>query len=135
MQINRRRTPLVLMELIVTILFFAVVSALCIQIFLKSYQIRENTSEYNNAVKMCSSIAEIVTHDNGSFNELSKIYPEGLKDGDTFTIETANGGRIVTTVTKEGKTTDITVVCKNDIKGEDVFRIDTACYIGGAGNE
>lgn len=134
MQINRRRTPLVLMELIITILFFSVVSALCTQIFLKSYQIREDSDQYNRAVRACSSVTELIICDGGNFNTLKEAYPEGVENSDTFTIETNDSECVIATHTREGKTVKITV-SYTDGKGNDIYTINTSCYKGGTEDE
>lgn len=135
MQINRRRTPLVLMELIITILFLAVVSALCTQIFLKSFQVREDTDKYNTAVQMCSSVVELIINDNGNLDSLKEVYPGGFADANTYTIERDNYTRILASVTPGDNQTDIIVVFKDDLKGEDIYEITTTCYTGGNANE
>lgn len=60
-QRNRARSSsLFLLELIIAILFFSVASAVCVQFFVKSHTMSEQSQQLNTAVNECSSIAEIV---------------------------------------------------------------------------
>lgn len=79
---NRARSSsLFLMELIIAILFFSVFSAVCVQFFVKSHLLSNDSNALNHAVNECASIAEIInTSDDlaDSINMLKNLYPDGI---------------------------------------------------------
>lgn len=55
-----KSSSLFLFELILAILFFAIASAVCVQIFVKSHLLSEDASQLNHAVNVASSAAQVV---------------------------------------------------------------------------
>lgn len=53
------KTSLFLMELIISILFFALSSAVCIQLFAKSHVLDEKTKKENMAIVKCENFCEM----------------------------------------------------------------------------
>lgn len=53
------KSSLFLMELIIAILFFALASAVCIQLFVKSHLLGNTTAQENHALLLCQNLAEI----------------------------------------------------------------------------
>lgn len=53
------KSSLFLMELIIAILFFALASAVCIQLFVKAHVLGKNTTEENHALLLCQNLSEI----------------------------------------------------------------------------
>ena len=53
------RSGLLLMEIIIAILFFSVVSAICLQLFVKAHNMGTDTEELDMAVRQCSSVAAV----------------------------------------------------------------------------
>lgn len=78
---NRARSSsLFLMELIIAILFFSVASAVCVQFFVKSHLLSNDSDALNHAVNECASTAEIVDACNSiedSINTIKNLYPDG----------------------------------------------------------
>lgn len=54
-----RSSSLFLMELILGILFFTIASAICVQIFVKSHVMSQESQALNQAVTLCTNAAEI----------------------------------------------------------------------------
>lgn len=54
------RSGLLLMEIIIAILFFSVISAICLQLFVKSHTFSRNSEELDSAVNQVSSAAELI---------------------------------------------------------------------------
>ena len=52
------RSGLLLMEIIIAILFFSVVSAVCLQLFVKSHNLGQDTEELDMAVRHAGSVAD-----------------------------------------------------------------------------
>lgn len=84
------KTSLFLMELIISIMFFAIASAVCIQLFVKSYQISTSSVELNHAVQWAENAAEVYYSCSGDLNAVGGILSE--KDG--FFVDDTNGLQI-----------------------------------------
>ncbi len=59
-QMTHSRSSIFLMEIMIAILFFSLVSAVCLQIFVRSHSLSRETSSLNMSVSLCSSVAEII---------------------------------------------------------------------------
>lgn len=62
MQQHSKRSSLFLLELILAIGFFCIASAVCVQIFVKSYTIEQESTSLNHAVHLATSAAETFCH-------------------------------------------------------------------------
>lgn len=80
---NRSKTSLFLMELIIAILFFSIACIVCVQIFLKSHQLSVKSESLSAAVLWCGNMAEIFDGCDGSLTEMATV----LKDTDHFQVE------------------------------------------------
>lgn len=79
-----RSSSLFLMELILAILFFSVASAVCVQIFVTSHMLSNNSRALNYGVNECASLAEIIDTADGIEDcllLLKKAYPGGTFSG------------------------------------------------------
>lgn len=78
---NRARSSsLFLMELIIAIFFFSAASAVCIQFFVKSHLLSQESNALNHAVNECTSTAELIDASDSvedSLNMLMRLYPNG----------------------------------------------------------
>lgn len=70
------RSGLFLLELIISILFFSVASAICIQLFVKAHLLDNDNRNLTAAVKLTENFAEIYTSVNGDVSALKTFYPE-----------------------------------------------------------
>ena len=68
------RSGLLLMEIIIAILFFSVVSAICLQLFVKAHNMGRDTEELDMAVRQCSSVAEILSQGEQPLAQIGEIY-------------------------------------------------------------
>lgn len=66
-------SSLFLMELILSILFFSVTSAVCVQFFVKSHLLSQESKILSRAVNECSNIAEINDASDSAENALSLL--------------------------------------------------------------
>ncbi len=80
----RSKTSLFLMELIITILFFSIASAVCVQFFVKAHTIGEKTRELNYAVAAAQGFAEVMRGTDGSMSSILAIYPDAVQGNETF---------------------------------------------------
>lgn len=81
---NRARSSsLFLMELILAILFFSITSAVCIQFFVKSHLLSQDSQILTYAVNECSAAAEMCSTSDSSdaaLGTLVKLYPDANND-------------------------------------------------------
>ncbi len=86
---NKYRHPkssLFLMEIMINILFFAVLVTICLQLFFKAHTLSENTSVLHRAVTTCTSIAEVYQSNTDGEEIILSIYPNALFLEDTILI-------------------------------------------------
>lgn len=84
-----RPASMFLLELIPSILFFCIASAVCVQFFVKSHLLSRDADTLNYAVNECSAIAEILacSEDIQEFSDiLSPLYPNADWQDNTLTI-------------------------------------------------
>jgi|GEM_PF-2682894 len=76
------RSNLLLLEIIIALLFFSVSSGVCIQIFIKSHTISDNSKTLDFAVTQSASLGEILTEGGDAYTAMSMYYqtPE-IQDG------------------------------------------------------
>lgn len=82
----KSRTSLVLMELIITILFFSLASAVCVQLFVRAHLTAKETNKLNHAINIAQNVAEIMNGTDGSLKSIKDCYPEAVGDDDYFVI-------------------------------------------------
>lgn len=74
------RSGLFLLELIISILFFSMASAVCIRLFVQAHIMDRDNRNLTQSVKLCENLAEIYTACEGDPDALSDIYPYLLRD-------------------------------------------------------
>lgn len=79
------RASLFLMELIMSILFFSLAAAVCVQLFVKSHSLSQSSLELNHAVVECESLAELIFGSNADPKEDGKSL--WVNDTITFTYD------------------------------------------------
>ena len=80
------KTSLFLMEILLTVLFFSIASAICIQFFVKAHFISLDSKELSHGTVLCENAAEIYRSGDGSLSSLLSIYPDAVMDGNTMLI-------------------------------------------------
>lgn len=86
---NKSKTSLFLMEMILSVLIFSISVAICVKVFMKAYNISYSTKELNMAVTRCTSAAELFY---GFSGDLSQIQMEmdadhsGISDKGSLTL-------------------------------------------------
>ena len=71
---NRSKSGLFLMELIMSIMFFSLASAVCVELFVRSHTLSKSSVELNHAVVECDSVAEFIQGAGGNIEQDSFIY-------------------------------------------------------------
>lgn len=74
---QKSRSTLFLIELIIAIGFFAIAAAVCTQIFVKAHILSANTSDLNQAILYAESTAEAFRSCDGDFTSFAALFPEG----------------------------------------------------------
>ena len=67
---SNNRSGLFLLEIVIAILFFAIVSAVCLRAFAKSHTLSQQASDTNHAISNMENVAEL----------LKSVDPEDLKN-------------------------------------------------------
>lgn len=80
------KSSLFLMELIISLLFFSIAGAVCVQLFLKSHLVGENTVDTTNSILWSQNLAEAFLASNGSPQKLNVIFPEGTAAENSFSL-------------------------------------------------
>lgn len=75
---HRSKSSLFLIELIVVILFFALSSTVCIQLFVKAHLLGNKTEDLNICVQQAQNYAEVFTGFNGSVTNFCSFYEDSL---------------------------------------------------------
>ena len=78
---NKYRHPkssLFLIEIMINILFFAVLVTICLQLFFKAHKLSKTTSSLHRAVTACTSIAEVYQSNLNGNEVLLTIYPDAI---------------------------------------------------------
>lgn len=81
---SAKRSSLFLIELMTAILFFALASAVCIQVFAKSHVKSLETEELNMAVAKVQSAAEAFRNSEDPIEMLQTIFPDGQMEAKIF---------------------------------------------------
>lgn len=85
-QYRHSKSSLFLLELMLNLLFFAVLVTICLQLFLKAHNLSKDTTLLHRAVTACNSIAEVYQSNLGVEDMLLTIFPEALNLNDTILI-------------------------------------------------
>lgn len=79
---NRSKTSLFLMELIIAILFFSLACGVCIQLFFKAHQLSNKSENLSSSVLWCENVAELFYGCKGDVPEMIAL----LEKTDHFCI-------------------------------------------------
>lgn len=74
------KSGLFLMELILSILFFSLSSAICVQLFVKSHLISQKSVSLNHAIELCQNVAEAFYGCNGNVDEMMLLFDNSCQD-------------------------------------------------------
>jgi len=73
---SKSKSSLFLMEMIVTILFFSIASAICVRLFAESHILSRQADELNMAVAVSQSFIEVMRGTDGSMDALLEQFPD-----------------------------------------------------------
>ena len=104
------------MELIIAILFFAIASGMCMQIFVKAHLISKQTDREQNAVVVSDSVIASLKNASGDLNQVASLF-QGEISNEEVTIWLDNSFQI----TSSPKAKYFIKVIRKDV---DQFSID-----------
>lgn len=78
MNSSKSKTPLFLMEIIISILFFSLASAVCVQVFVKAYELDRKSVQLNRAIAESQCIAEIMLGSDDPFSVIQSSYSDAV---------------------------------------------------------
>lgn len=80
------KSSLFLLEIMLNILFFAVLVTICLQLFFKAHNLSTDTSALHQAVTTCTSIAEVYQSNPDGEAMILNIYPDAIILNNTIII-------------------------------------------------
>ena len=80
------RSSLFLIELMISVLFFALGSAICIQVFVKAYTVNEDARRLSFASLQVSSAASALKYTDGSTASMKEYFPLIQEEGTGFVL-------------------------------------------------
>jgi hypothetical protein len=88
-QSSKRRSSIFLMEIILAILFFSLVSAVCLQVFVRAHTLSRDSSRLNLSVAMTGSFAQLVQGADDTSDAMELIqeeYPDAQIEDDSVSL-------------------------------------------------
>lgn len=73
---RKNHSSLLVLEFIFGLLFFTFAAAICLQFFVRSYQIDRNAKALNQAIYQCQNLAECFDHIDGDLSALKQLYQD-----------------------------------------------------------
>lgn len=73
---SKSKSSLFLMEMIVTLLFFSIAGAICVQLFVQAHILSKQADELNMAVAVSQSFVEVMRGTDGSMDALLEQFPD-----------------------------------------------------------
>ena len=146
-----RTSSLFLLELIFSILFFSVASAVCVQIFVRAHTLSRDARALHAAVSVCSDAAEIGSNADAAADaaeKLAALYPDAAiespaLDGSSLSSVTVGfdaelqlcAADTVYLLTADYYEADAMLHCKAVMtktgSSEEIYRLETVHYLPG----
>lgn len=74
---KKSKSALFLMELIIVVLFFALTSAVCLQVFVKAHNVELETKNINHAIEWGDNLSEIFYEYNDNQDRIASVIAPG----------------------------------------------------------
>ena len=72
------KSSLFLIELLFSLLFFSMIAALCIQVFVQSHRLSQKSENLNESQNLASSLAEVIIASEGNSSSMRTYFPEAV---------------------------------------------------------
>lgn len=127
---NSSRSSLFLMELILTILIFCICSAICVQMFVKSHVLSNESVDINNAVILCKSVAESFYATDGDLKLMAEYLDNAKIDSDMskITVISDKGLTAQGCISYDGDIIILTITCYDSSTGSQVYSLAPELY-------
>ena len=73
------KSSIFLLEIMLNILFFAILATICVQLFFKARTLSQNASLLYHAVTICTSIAEVYQSERDGKEMIMALYPDAIE--------------------------------------------------------
>ena len=83
---TRSKSSLFLTEMIISVLFFSIAAACCIQIFVRAHFVSQNSENLIYAQNLASGMAESMMASDGEYSEIRQYFPTADINGNTITV-------------------------------------------------
>ena len=134
----RSKSSLFLIELIIAVLFFALASTVCIQMFVRGHMINISNSEKEHAIMLTQSLAESYEATDGDVNAMAKLFDDAIIAGDSINFcydsdwnainEDEAVYKVSLTSAIDGNFSNASIVTVNLSSGEEIYTLDTKIY-------
>lgn len=121
-----RSSSLFLMELILAILFFSVASAVCVQIFVKSHLLSQKAGALNEAVNLCTNVAETIS---ASPEQMTKAPDPVYYTADFSLCEKPDASYVLSVQTTYSDSFLEAHIQMEDIKGTTIYALDNTYHL------
>ena len=136
-----RTSSLFLLELIFSILFFSVASAICIQIFVRAHTLSRDARALHTAVSACSDAAEIGSNAGTAADaaeKLAALYADAaaedpaLDNDSVFTVAVGFDADLLTAdFSERGKLLRCKAIMTKKNSSAEIYRLETVHYLSG----
>jgi len=129
-------SSLFLMELILSILIFALASAVCVSFFVRSHTLSVQAQQMNQAVQAVDQAAELVRGSTSAEDldgQLKQAYPEIASAGSldsslTYTARDSSGNLVTIALRKSGALIDAEISWQKDSDSSALFSTEVQRY-------
>lgn len=83
---RERKSHLFFIEFLIVLLFFLIVSTVCLRLFVYARQVTDSSDALSHAQTTAASVAEIISATDGSLSALAEFFPEANVSEDTLTM-------------------------------------------------
>ena len=139
-KLSSSRSELLLMEIILSILFFSLASAVCLQLFVKASLLGKDTEELDMAVRCAVSAAELLNQAGDPQEEILALFPESCvltEEGITLLLDeefhSCTSADMVyqmdiISTPEDDRTVSWSVVIYGDSHSTEIYRLEGASY-------
>lgn len=140
-QAQHAKSSLFLMEMMVVILFFALTSAICVHLFVQSYQSAKHSEALTNGVLQAQSTAEVYKSTAGDLGQTATLLGAAWSADKELTLaydahwqpteEDAAAAYVLTMSESQGTAVPTAEVLISAADGSEVYRLSVKAYRGG----
>lgn len=142
---NKSKSSLFLMEILISILLFSLTSAVCIQVFVHADQMNKSSKELAGSIQIAQNLAEIMKSSPEPMNRIKQLYPNAQAGTNQLTIyfnkeftsctPEADGATFCSTLqfSQNGDMNTMNIQISNIQKNTDIYALKVSKYWGLSG--